>query len=149
MCAVPWEREGCDSLILNWLHFRKLIYSPHQDVQIFSILSVVTFGDVYHRHLGLLWQGPDASGYPWSVSCVRRETSKNHALWVPAAKPSLCLLCLLPPLPNIYVVSTWTVARSSNGCARQFNSRSWVRGNCVWGVQESLCLSVPEITKLL
>lgn len=144
MCAVPWEREGSDSVIPNWLHFRKLVYSPHQDVQIFSILSVVTFGDVYHRHLGLLCQG-----YPWSISCVRRETSKIHVLWVPASEPSLCLLCLLPQLPNVYFVGTWTVVRSSNGCARQFNSRSWVRGDCVCGVQESLCLSIPEITKLL
>ena len=150
MHAGPWEREGSDSVIPNWLHFRRLIYSPHWDVWICSILCLLWLLEMRIIAIWCSWAG---SLHFWlalkTIWCYKKDF-KNAALWVLVTKPSLCFLCLLLQLPNVYFVGTWTVAGSSNGCARQFvNSRSWVRGDSVCGVQESLCLSMLEITKLL
>lgn len=75
-------------------------------------VPAVTPGDVYHHRLTLL--------VTLKAYLLLQETSKNHPLWVLAAKPALFFLCLLLQLPNAYSFGTWTVAGSSNGCTRQF-----------------------------
>lgn len=131
---VPVRSGGGDRVILNWLHFQRLIHTPHWDVWICSILwqlwllemCIISIWCSCGRLLALL--------VILKTYLVLHEPLAKAVRWefwqlnLPCAAFACCCSCQTFTL-LVLEPTSWVF----NGCARQFvNSRSWVRRDCVW-----------------